>query len=128
MDHSLRLGKALCPYLKTTPARQLRALSTAPAAGTAKPQGARAALPLAASVLYAKAQTCPVMGSALAVRSESQANNTKSSAPTGARKLSTTAKCPFPHDTTPAKAAHVDSAGTKFAKPADVKGEICFHR
>ncbi|KAI9018401.1 pyridoxal phosphate-dependent transferase [Hyaloraphidium curvatum] len=84
-------------------------------------------LPLAKSLLYAKAKECPVMGSALTVREQSKVKaahhggnrGVRPGAMRGARAFGSSAKCPMPHDTARALAAHVERAGTKYAPPSE---------
>lgn len=114
----MRLGKSLCPYLKKTSAAQLRALSTSPVA-TAGKTAKGTPLALSNSMLYSMARACPVMGSAIEVRQASHvATGSAKRAYQGSRNFSSSTKCPFPHDTMPVKAAHVEhGSGVAYRGP-----------
>ncbi|KAI8922895.1 pyridoxal phosphate-dependent transferase [Entophlyctis helioformis] len=72
-----------CPFLARTPVKTLRQLSSTAASSVSSSSSSSAApcVPGSTNALFATAQKCPVMGTALAVQS--------------ARSISTSAKCPF---------------------------------
>ncbi|KAJ3088053.1 mitochondrial 5-aminolevulinate synthase [Quaeritorhiza haematococci] len=106
-----------CPFLSRTPVAHLRKLSTTPASAlgpAAVPALAPAQATPKGSALFRMAQTCPVMGKALAVKSArgvrtgTHAGRLAATPVSAVRGISSSAKCPH-SATSPLSAAHADA-------------------